>query len=165
MADFIDHIESYIVFASSPSVNTSAAPSSSFSTSTRNDSSQSSSIPIPNSFGAGVLSLSELNNLEPISWSCQGGYDHPQPGSRLLQYGAYGHCCLTCFYYSVSLSTSFTSCFLVFIVCPSDCLSVRLSVYQSVYLSACLVSNPLFGCIGSQMPIFTFPCVILVLFL
>ena len=106
MADFIDHIESYIVFASSPSINNSAAPSSSSSSSSvRNDTSQSSSFSVPNpsGAGAGVPSLSELNNLEPISWSSQGGYDHPQPGSRLLQYGTYRPYHLTCFSWNVPL--------------------------------------------------------------
>ena len=31
----------------------------------------------------------DVAHQEPLSWSSVGGYDHPQPGSRLLQYGKY----------------------------------------------------------------------------
>lgn len=38
--------------------------------------------------GTGVVSGNgDQSFQEGLSWSSVGGYDHPQPGSRLLQYG------------------------------------------------------------------------------
>ena len=77
MADFVDHIESYIAFASTPS-SSSLSPSSS----------SSSSVPKGGSHDSTSSPMNSDNNMsEPLSWSSVGGYDHPQPGSRLLQYG------------------------------------------------------------------------------
>ena len=121
MHDFVTHTDSYIAYACS---STATSTTSSFSSVTEetesalsgNRSSDSAHSGTRSSrsagMGVGVGSVErdrdkekdkekdkEWVERESISWSSVGGYDHPQPGSRLLQYGKHirAVCCLQSF--------------------------------------------------------------------
>ena len=100
MNDFVTHIDSYIAYASSSAASSTLSSFSSVSSETESATSATRS---SRSQGSTDKDREKDKNekemdkdkekdaahQEPLSWSSVGGYDHPQPGSRLLQYGKY----------------------------------------------------------------------------